>query len=82
MNRGGTMDSITTTQEDKATASYNDYIEGLEVSLTYAKEYAANINPVNNSAANYPTINKLRAELAVQRNQTDTALEKQTNGSQ
>ena len=34
----------------------------------------ANIDSVNNSAANDPTINKICAELAAQRKQTDAVL--------
>ena len=42
----------------------------------YAKEYAANINSVNNSTVKNPTINELHAKLAPEQNQTDVALEK------
>ena len=31
------MDSITPPQEDKETSAYNDYNEGMEESLAYAK---------------------------------------------
>ena len=48
----------------------------MEESLVYAKEYAANINSVNNSAVKNPTINEIHAKLASEQNQTDAALEK------
>ena len=37
MNRGGTMGSITPTQEDESIISYSEYVEGLEESLEDAK---------------------------------------------
>ena len=37
MNIGGTMGSITPTQYGEVTATYNDYIEGVEESLADAK---------------------------------------------
>lgn len=37
MNIGGTMGSITPTQEDEAAAEYNYYVEGMEESLKDAK---------------------------------------------
>ena len=67
LNRGGTM----ATPENKATMAYHDYFKGLEEFLADAKQYKANIN----STENYQTINKLRAKLAAQWNQTDAVLE-------
>ena len=37
MNSGGAIFSITLTQEDKATAAYNEYVEGLDDSLSDVK---------------------------------------------
>ena len=70
LNRGGTM----RTPDDKAIAAYHDYVEGMEESLVDAKQYTSNIN----STAKYQTITELRDELAVQRKQTDAALEQIT----
>ena len=50
------MGSITPMQGYEATEAYNDYIEGMEYSMADDKEYMANINFVNYSTTNDPTI--------------------------
>ena len=56
-------------QSDKITTEYNDYVEGMEESMSGTNQYAAKIH----STANDQKITALHDKLAAQRKQTDTS---------